>query len=154
MWLHGFYMWIPTSPVAKAICSTIYLFVYLFLKNKKQFLFHFVINEDILFSGMIQDRKKKQLPACKPVWSVSPYAHVLIRAVNIYLQELLVSFVASSGYTVPYNPWAQASYHIFCLILLWYLLLPEPDHPERLVIMASSQLLVAIPPCKRRRMLL
>lgn len=62
-----------------------------------------MINEDILFSGVIQDRKKK-LPGCKPVWSVSPYAHVLIIALNIYLQELLVSFVASSGYSVPYNP--------------------------------------------------
>ena len=148
-------MWIPTFPIPKAICSTFYLFTYLFLKNKKQFLFHFVINEDILFSGMIQDRKKKkkQLPGCKPVWSVSPYAHVLIIAVNIYLQELPVSFVATSGYTVPYNPWAQASSHIFCLILLWYLLPPEPDHPERLVITASSQLLAAIPPCKRRMLL-
>lgn len=79
-------MWIPTFLIPKAICSTSYLFIYL-LKNKKQFLFHFVINEDIQFSGMIQDQKNKKKNCLAVSQSVSPYSHVLIIAVNIYLQE-------------------------------------------------------------------
>lgn len=66
------------------------------------FLYYFVIN-DIQFSGMTQVLNK--LSGCKPIWSISPYAHVILTiAVNIYLQELLVSFAVSSGYTVPYDP--------------------------------------------------
>lgn len=91
------------------------------------------------FISLEQQKIKTKLTGCKLIWSTSPYAcAVLIIAVNIHLQELLVSFAASSGYPLPYNSWAQASYHIRCWILLLYLPLPEPDHPDQYIAREAS----------------
>lgn len=56
------------------------------------------------FSSLECRKIKINLASCKPIWSISSYAHAgLTIAVNLYLQELLVSFVATPGYPELFN---------------------------------------------------